>query len=175
MLIVSAFSLAQEAYANLWKQFVDALWNSTDSLWILPCCSEDKPQAPATNTTSERPATLDHQWLSPASQERQKAVSEVIEDLLLSRLGKVKLGERHRQADYDQWLLKSTDPPAETWHHTPNVAPLLAHSIPSMEEWLGWKAMLEKVHSMGDAYWLYHPPAETGGSTGADTSATMEY
>jgi len=178
-------NLTQEAYAKLWNQFVDALWNSTDSLWILPCCSDEKSQPSTTDDVpSGTPATFDRQWLSPVSQDRRKVVADVIDSLLLNRLGNVTLGENRQQADYDQWLLKSEAPPPDewhhipaTWHHTPGISETTAGDLASMEEWLGWKALLEKVRSMGDECWLYRPPPEAAAraSTKPETSTTMEY
>jgi hypothetical protein len=149
-------NLTQETYSKLWHQFVDALWNSTDSLWILPCCSEEKPRPLANNVSSSSAATPksnNDQWLSPSSQEhRQKMVSDVIDQLILNRLDNVSLNENrhhhHRKVDYDQWLMKSSDQQKST----------AIDDLNSMEDWLGWKALLEK---QGDQCWLSRSPNDS--------------
>lgn len=150
-------SLTQETYAKLWNQFVETLWNSTDSLWILPCCSEEKPHPLNTDTPTAVP-TLDHAyWLAPSSQERQKMVANVIDNLLLGRLDKMTVSETRSKADNDQWLLKSEGAPPQLWHQGGDGSKTINDL--KMEEWLGWKALLDKMHTMGDECWLHRPPA----------------
>jgi len=159
-------NMTQETYSKLWHQFVDTLWNSTDSLWILPCCSEEKPRPLANNVSSSSasatPKSNNDQWLSPSSQEqRQKMVTDVIDQLILNRLDNVSLNENrhnhdHRKVDYDHWLMKSNDHPTSDQQKSTTI-----DDLNLMEDWLGWKALLEKVRGMGDQCWLYHPPSDS--------------
>jgi len=178
-------SVTQDAYAKLWNQFVGTLWNSTDSLWILPCCSDEKPQSLTTDGPNASPPMLGQQWLSPSSQERQKIVADVMDNLLLNRLDNITVSGNRHKLDYDQWLLKPNDNPLRRLDHLPASVTSSASTpmsavtdFKSMEEWLGWKALLEKIHDMGDQSWLYHhQPSEISAnlqtSTKPDTN-TME-
>jgi hypothetical protein len=172
-------SLTQDTYSKLWKQFVDSLWNSTDSLWILPCCSDDSPRPLATDVLTETSTLSNDQWLTPASQQREKNQPDRMDDCsILNRIEKLTVGENRRKTDYDQWLLKSDHP--LHWHYgdTYKSPPPLSTASDQklMEEWLGWKALVEKMRCMGDQHWLYHPPSGTAAreSVKTDTS-TMEY
>jgi len=156
-------SLTQEAYSKLWKQFVDTLWNSTDSLWLMPCSSDDKPHPLATDVSGH---SANDKWLSPASQERQKIVSDVFENLILSRLDNISVSEKWRKTDYDQWLLKSDHTPHSLHQHGD-----ASKSPPkSMEDWLGWNALLEKLRGMGEDCWLYQPPLEPAAGESKETT-----
>jgi len=156
-------SLTQEAYSKLWKQFVDTLWNSTDSLWLMPCSSDEKPHPLATDVSGH---SANDKWLSPASQERQKIVSDVFENLILSRLDNISVSEKWRKTDYDQWLLKSDHTPHSLHQHGD-----ASKSPPkSMEEWLGWNALLEKLRGMGEDCWLYRPPLEPAAGESKETT-----
>jgi len=190
-------NLTQETYSKLWNQFVDALWNSTDSLWILPCCSDEKPrplannvssngvtQSKVTNTTT---SSNNDQWLCPSSQmeQRQQIVSDVIDQLITNRFDNVSLNEnRHRKkSDYDQWLLKSKNhPPSSSCEDggtgdPKSISTTTITDLNLMEDWLGWKALLEKVRGMGDQYWLYHhqPDQQQQRDSTKLDQTTMEY
>jgi len=189
-------NLTQETYSKLWNQFVDALWNSTDSLWILPCCSDEKPRPLANNVSSNGGVTQtkatnntttscdNDQWLSPCSQmeqQRQKIFAEVIDQFVVNRFDNVSLNENrlNKKSDYDQWLLKTkigspSHDDAGIGDPSKSISTTIA-DLNLMEDWLGWKGLLEKVHSMGDQCWLYHPPGlQQRDSTKVDQT-TMEY
>jgi hypothetical protein len=179
--------LNQDAYAKLWNQFVASLWNSTDSLWILPCSSQENPEPLAADSSDQPRQRVSSNWLatlsSSVSQDRQKLAADVIDNLLLKSLGKITMNETAGRTtskhDYDQWLLNAVD---ETPPTPPNVEQSSNRGDPSMmgttpawkstldskmiDEWLGWKALVEKLSNMGDENWLHRSSAtdDSGGS-----------
>jgi len=165
-------SLAQETYSKLWKQFVDTLWNSTDSLWLMPCSSEEKPRPLATDVSGHSHSTANEKWLSPASQDRQKIVSDVMESLILNRLDNITVSENRRKTDHDQWLLKSDHHPPQSWHQQGDA---FKSPPKSMEEWLGWNALLEKLRGMGQECWLYRPPLDPAAGEAKTETSYMEF
>jgi len=182
----NVMSLTQEAYSKLWHEFVNALWNSTDSLWLMPCSSEEKPH-PVTDAApgmvaepTERTWTVpnDH-WLSPASQEyRQKIVTEIAERAMLARMENFGLSDVRHGSDFEKWLLHSKDKDPRRSNVSDDggkSAHGSAFDKVSTEEWLGWKALLEKQRNLGDHSWLYHPPAGEERDSGKGDTITMDY
>jgi len=121
--------LVEETYAELWQEFVRQLWNSTDSLWLLPCCSDDNENTGGDKKQEQQPAV----FTSNSEQRVQQllkgsATDDLIARLITDRMKNVSLLNRQDQkpyhhqhhkleddgGDYDHWLLKQQPPITNT-------------------------------------------------------------
>jgi len=146
--------LQDETYSKLWKRFVDNLWNSTDSLWILPCSSTD--QTPS-QLTAARSVTIPVPNSDKASGNAEKSVaSDAVENLIANWIEAMQLqkssvppAHHQEQCDYDRWLLKSNNRPSDDHLSTEKIRE-------TYEDWLGWKKFLQHQHQIGmEGGWLF--------------------
>lgn len=188
-----------EKHAEHWAHFLQNLWASADSMWLLPCASNEQPtmlvakggagakksSGPGGESTKDEPDWMMSEDLAPfplfstnqttctTLPKNFRSPNPLIYGIgsqgwpgkLADQMNAVSLDSTFPSGqDRDVWLYRPPLPVSQQDAARKFDASLVAHPPPineriasvddALERALGWKAVLEQVHGMGDEQWL---------------------